>query len=83
MEQSTDHDSLSCRGLWRAFGLVGYWTAVIWDSSIAGAIVVVAGLILLSLLFSPNQGVIARLWQRVTLSVQVAQDHMLLALCGV
>ena len=60
---------------------VGYWTAGIWDSSIAGAIVVVAGLIfLLSLLFSPNQGVIARLWQRVTLSVQVAQDHMLLAL---
>ena len=41
---------------------VGYWSAGIWDSSIAGAIVVVAGLIfLLSLLFSPNQGVIARL----------------------
>ena len=40
---------------------VGYWTAGIWDSSIAGAIVSVAGFIfLLSLLFSPNQGVIAR-----------------------
>ena len=68
-----------------AFGVlsawVGYWTAGIWGSSIAGSIVTVAGFVfLLSLLFSPNQGVIARLWQRATLSVQVAQDHMLLAL---
>ena len=38
------------------------------------------GIFVFSLLFSPNQGVLARLWQRLQLSLQVAQDHMLLAL---
>jgi manganese/zinc/iron transport system permease protein len=66
-------------GVTSAWG--GYWAAGIWDSSIAGAMVVVVGAIfLVSLLFSPNQGVIARLWQRARLSLQVAEDHMLLAL---
>lgn len=68
-----------------AFGIAsavgGYWLAGIWDSSIAGAMVVVIGAIfVVSLLVSPNQGVVARLWQRAMLSLQVAEDHMLLAL---
>jgi len=68
-----------------SFGFVsalgGYWMASLWDSSIAGAMVAVVGAIFfLSLLISPNQGVVARLWQRVVFSLQVAQDHMLLAL---
>mgnify|MGYP001369623187 CR=1 FL=1 len=61
--------------------MAGYFLASYWDSSIAGAmVVVVGGIFLISLLFSPNQGVLARLWQRLQLSLQVAQDHMLLAL---
>lgn len=67
------------------FGLVsaagGYWMASLWDSSIAGAMVAVVGAIFfVSLLLSPNQGVVARIWQRIAFSLQVAQDHMLLAL---
>lgn len=67
------------------FGMVsavaGYFLASFWNSSIAGAMVVVIGAIFVfSLLFSPNQGVLARLYQRVRLSLQVAQDHVLLAL---
>ena len=59
----------------------GYYLASAWDSSIAGAMVVVVGLIFaLSLLLSPNQGMVARLWQRLALAVQVAQDHILLNL---
>ena len=42
--------------------------------------VVIGGIFLFSLLFSPNQGVLARIYQRVRLSLQVAQDHILLAL---
>lgn len=61
--------------------VVGYFLASFWNSSIAGAMVVVIGAIFVfSLLFSPNQGVLARLYQRVRLSLQVAQDHVLLAL---
>ncbi len=72
-------------GLAMSFGVssavAGYYLASYWDSSIAGAMVVVVGAIFLfSLLFSPNQGVLSRLWQRLQFSLQVAQDHMLLAL---
>lgn len=72
-------------GLAAFFGMVsavaGYFLASFWNSSIAGAMVVVIGAIFVfSLLFSPNQGVLARLYQRVRLSLQVAQDHVLLAL---
>ena len=64
-----------------ASAVAGYFLASYWDSSIAGAmVVVIGGIFLFSLLFSPNQGVLARLWQRLQLSLQVAQDHMLLAL---
>ena len=72
-------------GLAAFFGVVsavaGYFLASLWNSSIAGAMVVVIGAIFVfSLLFSPNQGVLARIYQRVRLSLQVAQDHILLAL---
>ena len=61
--------------------VAGYFLASFWDSSIAGAMVVVIGSIFVfSMLFAPNQGVLARLGQRLRLSLQVAQDHMLLAL---
>ena len=65
------------------FGVIaavgGYYLAVVWDSSIAGAMVVVLGVIfLVSLLVAPRQGVVARMCQRLLLSMRVAQDHMLL-----
>ena len=65
------------------FGVIsavaGYYLASIWDSSIAGAMVVVLGIVfLLSLLLAPRQGVVARIWQRLILSLQMAKDHMLL-----
>lgn len=64
-----------------ASAVAGYFLASFWNSSIAGAMVVVIGAIFVfSLLFSPNQGVLARIYQRVRLSLQVAQDHVLLAL---
>ena len=64
-----------------ASALGGYWLAAMWDSSIAGAmVVVVGGIFFVSLFLAPNQGVLARIWQRAKLSVQMAQDHMLLAL---
>jgi manganese/zinc/iron transport system permease protein len=65
------------------FGVIsavaGYYLASIWDSSIAGAMVVVLGIVfLLSLFLAPRQGVVARIWQRLILSLQMAKDHMLL-----
>lgn len=64
-----------------ASAVVGYFLASLWNSSIAGAmVVVIGGIFLFSLLFSPNQGVLARVYQRARLSLQVAQDHILLAL---
>ena len=59
----------------------GYALAIWWDSSISGAIVVVlGGVFALSLLLAPGQGVLAKTWQRLELSLQVAQDHVLLAM---
>jgi manganese/zinc/iron transport system permease protein len=67
------------------FGVIsaplGYWLATLLDSSIAGAMVVVTGsCFTISLIIAPNQGIVARIWQRFMLSVRVAQDHILLAL---
>jgi len=60
---------------------LGYMLAAIWDSSIAGAMVVAAGsFFVVSLIIAPNQGIVARIWQRLMLSVRVAQDHILLDL---
>jgi len=72
-------------GLAVGFGVAaaagGYALASRWDSSIAGAMVVVLGGIFgVSLLLAPNQGLLARLVQRARLSLRMAQDHMLLGL---
>ncbi len=72
-------------GLAVAFGVTaaagGYYLASLWDSSIAGAmVVVVGGIFALSLLLAPNQGLLSRLGQRWSLSLRMAQDHMLLGL---
>lgn len=59
----------------------GYYLAGWWNSSIAGAIVVVLGLLFATTVFvAPRQGLVARLWQRSLLSIQVAQDHILLGM---
>ncbi len=59
----------------------GYFLALWFDSSIAGAMTAAAGGIFLgSALFSPSQGALGRLWHRLALSVKVAEDHILLAL---
>lgn len=72
-------------GLSVVFGVVssvgGYWLASQWDSSIAGAMVVVVGMLFaLSLLLAPDQGLLARLVRRLALAAQVAEDHLLLSL---
>ncbi len=68
-----------------AFGVasaaIGYYMASWWDSSIAGAMVVVlGGFFLVSILLAPRQGLISRAWQRLQLSLQVAEDHILLTM---
>ncbi len=72
-------------GLAVIFGAVsavaGYYLAGLWNSSIAGAIVVVLGVIFgVSVLVAPRQGLLAKLLQRGRLSIQVAQDHILLGM---
>jgi manganese/zinc/iron transport system permease protein len=71
-----------------AFGTIaavaGYYLAGLWNSSIAGAIVVVlGGIFAASILLAPRQGMIARAWMRAALSIKVAQDHMLLSMVRV
>jgi manganese/zinc/iron transport system permease protein len=59
----------------------GYFVATWWDSSISGAIVVVlGGVFVMSVLLAPKQGIVARLWQRLQLSLTVGQDHILLGM---
>ena len=59
--------------------VTGYWLSGLWDSSIAGAMVsALGGVFAVSLLIAPDQGLVSRLWQRLSLSVRVARDHMLL-----
>ena len=72
-------------GLAVAFGVAaaagGYYLASLWDSSIAGAMVVaLGGIFAFSLLLAPNQGLLSRLAQRWSLSLRMARDHMLLGL---
>ena len=67
------------------FGVVsstlGYYFASIWDSSIAGAMVVVVGIIFfISLFLSPRYGIVGKLWQQLRLSLKIAQDHILLGM---
>ena len=64
-----------------AAALGGYYAAGLWNSSIAGAIVVLlGGIFALSVFLAPRQGLLARLWQRALLSVRIAQDHLLLSM---
>lgn len=59
----------------------GYYLAGWWDSSIAGAMTVVAGfLFALAFLFSPKYGLISKLLSRFLLSIQIGVDHILLEL---
>jgi Mn-dependent DtxR family transcriptional regulator len=71
-----------------AFGAIaavaGYYLAGAWNSSIAGAMVVVlGGIFAASMLLAPRQGMVARAWMRAALSIKVAQDHMLLSMVRV
>ncbi len=57
----------------------GYFLAGWWDSSIAGAMTVVAGfLFLLAFFFSKKYGLISKLLNRFKLTLQISVDHMLL-----
>lgn len=72
-------------GLAVVFGVIaavlGYFLAGVWNSSIAGAMVVVLGFeFALSVLLAPRQGLLGKAWMRASLSVKVAQDHMLLSM---
>ncbi len=59
----------------------GYILAVYWNSSIAGAMTVAAGLLFaLSVVFSPRYGLLGRLVNRFKLGLQYASDHILLIL---
>lgn len=61
--------------------IAGYYLAGIINSSIAGTIVVILGLIFsLSVFFAPRQGLLARFVHRALLSIKIAQDHMLLTM---
>lgn len=67
------------------FGLVaavgGYLLAGLWNSSIAGAMVVVlGGEFALSVLLAPRQGMLGKAWMRASLSLKVGGDHMLLSM---
>ena len=68
-----------------AFGIVsaiaGYYLAGLWNSSIAGAMVlVVGGIFGVSLLIAPQYGLLGRVIRQGRLGVRVAQDHILLRL---
>jgi Mn-dependent DtxR family transcriptional regulator len=61
--------------------LLGYMLALIWDSSIAGAISVAAGILFLfSMIFSSRYGLLGRVLHRFNIGVQFASDHLLLSL---
>ena len=59
----------------------GYLLAAWWDSSIAGAMSVVLGLIFISsALFAPQRGVVSKKIGQIKLSIQMVSDHILLEL---
>ena len=62
-----------------AAAICGYYAAGLWNSSIAGAIVVLLGVLFaLSVFLAPRQGLLGRFRQRALLSVRIAQEHLLL-----
>lgn len=61
--------------------VAGYHLAGLWNSSIAGAMVlVVGGIFLFSLVFAPQYGLLGRVIRQVQLGIRVAKDHILLRL---
>ncbi len=61
--------------------IAGYFLAGVWNSSIAGAMVVAIGTIFaFSLIFAPRYGLLGRFARRARLSIRVAGDHVLLKL---
>ncbi|MBT5830349.1 MAG: iron ABC transporter [Candidatus Latescibacteria bacterium] len=67
------------------FGIVsaiaGYYLAGLWNSSIAGAMVlVVGGIFGVSLIVAPQYGLLGRVIRQGRLGLRVAQDHILLRL---
>jgi hypothetical protein len=61
--------------------IAGYFLAGVWNSSIAGAMVVAMGVLFaLSLIFAPQYGLLGRFVRQVRLSLRVARDHVLLKL---
>ena len=72
-------------GLSMAFGVAsavgGYYLAGMWNSSIAGAmVVVIGGVFALSLVAAPHYGLLGRAVRHARLALQVSQDHVLLKL---
>jgi manganese/zinc/iron transport system permease protein len=58
---------------------LGYWLASFLNSSIAGSITVVMGIIfLISFIFAPEQGLFSKLFHRWNLSLKMSEDHILL-----
>ena len=61
--------------------VLGYFLAVYWDSSIAGAMTVVLGVIfVISLLFAPEKGFLAKKLAHLQLKLNMEIDHILLEL---
>lgn len=61
--------------------IFGYGLAVLWDSSIAGAITIASGgMFAMAMLFSPQHGVVGRALNQFNLGVHFAVDHQLLRL---
>ena len=59
----------------------GYYLSSWWNSSIAGAMTTVLGVIFLfSFLAAPDQGLISKLLHQLRLSVRMTRDHLLLGL---
>jgi len=64
-------------GIFSSF--TGYWLASYLNSSIAGSMTVVLGIIfLISFCFAPEQGLISKLLHHWDLGVRMSRDHMLL-----
>jgi Mn-dependent DtxR family transcriptional regulator len=61
--------------------LIGYWGAVVWNTSLAGAIAVAAGLQLgVAVLLSPKYGLVSKAFHTVALSVRIVAEDLLAGL---
>lgn len=56
----------------------GYWLALVWNTSIAGMIAVIAGgMFILATLLAPRYGVVGRVWRNLELGLRIAREDML------